>query len=197
VEVFGFLTALQTSEETNMPATETTVIDKTTDPGVLQLAAKKRNAIVVANLTMAFTTDGAMALLYKSKTAACPNRFALLIADALKHKYQPQDTTTWVELRHWLNKVTLKKGADPASQFEQISTIKNKYNTLTRTIDREDLIAVVIDAAPQEYQSVLASKQLQLGNSVLLKHLNMAMTACCGECTLQVVVTEEKKKTTS
>jgi hypothetical protein len=73
--------------------------------------------------------------------------------------------------------VKIKKGADPATLFEQLSSIENKYNTLTRTIDQEDLIAVLIDAAPQEYQSILTDVQLGLQNSVTLEDLNKAMNA--------------------
>jgi hypothetical protein len=43
--------------ETTMPTSEATVIDTTADAGKLQEAGKKRNAIAMANLTMAFTTD--------------------------------------------------------------------------------------------------------------------------------------------
>jgi hypothetical protein len=118
-----------------------------------------------------------MALIYKSKSSDWPNGLAHKIADALKHKYQPQDTMTRVELRHQLNKVTLKKGADPATLFEQLSALENRYNTSSRTIDEDDLIAVVIDAAPQEYQSVLTDTQLRLGNRVKLEHLSKAMNA--------------------
>jgi hypothetical protein len=51
-----------------MSATESTVIDEMTDTGKLQAAAnKKRNAIAVANMTMAYTTDGTMALVYYQK----------------------------------------------------------------------------------------------------------------------------------
>jgi hypothetical protein len=42
----------------------------------------------------------------------------------------------------------MKKGDDPAMIFDQLSTIENKYNTLTRMIKKEDIIAVVLDAAP-------------------------------------------------
>jgi hypothetical protein len=81
-----------------------------------------------------------------------------MIADALRHKYQPQDTMTRVELCHQLNKVTMKKGDGPPTLLlEQIRTDKH---ALTRMIEKEDLTAVVIDAAPQEYQSVLVSEQL-------------------------------------
>jgi hypothetical protein len=59
---------------------------------------------------------------------------------------------TRVKLRHQLNKVTLKKNADPATLFEQLSAIENRrYNTSTRKIEEDDLIVVVMDTASQEY----------------------------------------------
>jgi hypothetical protein len=107
---------------------------RNTDSGKLQAAAKKCNAIAVMTVTLAFTTDGTMAWVYKSKTRDWPNGLAHMITDAsLKHKYQPQDTMSIVELRHQLfNKVMFKKDADLATLFEEISAIENKYNTLTR-----------------------------------------------------------------
>jgi hypothetical protein len=57
------------------------------------------------------------------------------------------------------------------------SLIENKYNTATRMIDQEDSIVVGIDAAPQEYQSVLIDVQLRLQNSVTLEELSKAMHA--------------------
>ena len=176
-EVFGFLAALQAGGEADMPSSEATAIDETTDPEKLQAAAMKRNAIAIANLTMAFTTDGTMALAYKAKTVDWPNGLAYMITDALKKKYQSKDTMTRVELQHQLNRVTLKKGVDPATLFEQLSAIENRYNTSRRQIEQEDLIAVVIDAAPKEYQSVLTNEQLRLGNGVTLSVLEKAMNA--------------------
>ena len=167
--VFGFLEALKPGGETALPDTESTIIDETTEDGKLQAAAKRRNAIAVANMTMAFTTDGTMALVYKSKTMAWPNGLAYKITDALKQKYQPEDTMTRVELQHQLNMVKLKKEDDPATMFEQLSAIKNRYNKSDRQIDEDDLITVVIDAAPKEYQSVLTGEQLQLKSSVTLE----------------------------
>jgi predicted metal-dependent hydrolase len=97
------------------------------------------------------------------------------IADALKKKYQPQDTMTQVKLQHQLNKVTLKKEADPATLFEQPSAIKNRDNTATRTIKQEDLIAVVINVALKQYQLVLTNEQLRLQDSLQLEDLDKAM----------------------
>jgi hypothetical protein len=87
--VFGFLAALKTGGEHTMPAADATVINKTTTGGKAEAAAKKKqNAIAAANLTVSFTTDGTMALVYKSKTANWPNRLAWKIAEALKKKYK-------------------------------------------------------------------------------------------------------------
>jgi hypothetical protein len=47
-----------------MPSSQATVIDEGTPERVKQAAAKKRNAVAMANLTMAFETDGVMALVY-------------------------------------------------------------------------------------------------------------------------------------
>jgi hypothetical protein len=55
----------------------------------------------------------------------------------------------------------LKKDTDPATLFEQLSgAIENRCNTTTRKIEEEDLITVVIDTAPQQYQLVLTNEQL-------------------------------------
>jgi hypothetical protein len=84
---------------------------------------------------------------------------------------------TRVELRHQLNKVTMKQDADPATLFEQLSAIENRYNTASRKIKEEDLIAVVIDAAPEQYQSLLTNEQLRLQNNLKLEDLSKAMNA--------------------
>ena len=64
---------------------------------------------------------------------------------------------------------------NPATIFEQLSEIKNLYNTATKKIDEEDLIAVVLDAAPKDYQSVLTGKQRCMGNLLTLDDLATAM----------------------
>lgn len=100
---------------------------------------------------------------------------AHLVVAALFKKYQPQDMITKVELRKVLNKIKMKKGKDPATLFEQISSIENKYNTPTKKIDPDDLIAVVLDSAPNEYQSMLTSEQRRLGATVTIEDLETIM----------------------
>ena len=60
--MFGFIKALRKGGETDMPESNETLLDATTELGKKQEAAKKRNVIAMANLTMAFTSEGTIAL---------------------------------------------------------------------------------------------------------------------------------------
>ena len=82
----------------------------------------------MANLSMAFTSEGTMGLVYKAMTPDWPGGLTYLVTEALNKKYRPQDTITRVELRQKLNKVAMKKNQDPATLFEQVSSIENQYN---------------------------------------------------------------------
>jgi hypothetical protein len=104
----------------------------------------------MANLMMAFTSEVTMGLVFKAKTAGWLSGLAHLVVSGLNKKYNPQDTISRVELRQRLSAIRTKKNEDPATLFKQISSIENKFNTSTRHIEEEDLIAVVLDAAPQE-----------------------------------------------
>ena len=53
----------------------------------------------------------------------------------------------------------MKGDKDPKKLFEQISAVRNIHNNLARKIYEEDLIAVVLDAAPAQYKAVLTAKQ--------------------------------------
>ena len=159
-----------------MPKDESEVIDETQEEGKKKAAAKRRNALAVANLTMAFTTEATICLVYESVTEEWPSGLAHRIVDALFKKYQPQDTMTKVELRQQLNKVSLKKTEDPAKLFEQIAAIQNRYNTATKRIDEEDLIATVLEKAPKEYQALLTGEQLRLADELTIEHLRKAMS---------------------
>lgn len=158
-----------------MPASDAEVIDLTDAQGLRQEAAKKRNEIAIANFTMAITSEGTISLVYKAATADWPDGLAHLIVVAMLQRYMPQDTVTRVELRQMLNKVSMKPNDDPRVIFEQISTIENRYTTATQTIETEDLIAVILDAAAKDYQAVLTCEQRVRGQSVTLLDLETAM----------------------
>jgi gag-polypeptide of LTR copia-type len=124
---------------------------------------------------MAFTTEGTMQLIYKAMTTKWPEGKASDIIKQLLKKYKPQDTITQVELTQKLNKITMKRNANPATLFERLSTIENQYNMPGKKIEEADLIAVVLDAAPAEYQSVLTAEQQRRGPDLSVADLEDAM----------------------
>jgi hypothetical protein len=121
--VHQFTQALKTGGETTMPTSDDVTVDATTHPQVAK--AKKRNAIAMANLTMAFTSEMTMGLVHKAQTEEWPGGLAYLVVAALKAKYMPDDVITKVELRKMLAKVKMKKDNEPSILFKQLSAIES------------------------------------------------------------------------
>jgi hypothetical protein len=69
--VYKFVEALAIGGESTLPAKELTVIDLSTSAGKEAAAAKKRNAITMPNLTMAFKSKATMRLAYKAMSSDC------------------------------------------------------------------------------------------------------------------------------
>jgi hypothetical protein len=86
-----------------------------------------------------------------------------------------EQIVTRVEQRQMLNGIAMEKGKDPSTLFEQICSVENKYNTATNRIDPDELIAVVLAAAPPEYQSVLTSEQRRRGTQFTIEDLEAVM----------------------
>jgi hypothetical protein len=179
--------ALKTGAEmTIMPARDDTVVDPTTQPDVAK--AKKRIAIAMANLTMAFTSKMIMGLVYKAQTEEWPGGLAhLVVAAWSKAKYMPDDVITKVELRQMLSKVKMKKDEEPSILFEELSAIKNRFNKPGQQIPDDDLIAAVLMAAPKEYVSILTAEQWSKGIALRLTDLESAMTQHWRQTTGDVV----------
>jgi hypothetical protein len=55
----------------NMPVSEDTFIDKRTNYGKLQEAAKQRNALAMANFTMAFSTEATIGIVASLQGYEC------------------------------------------------------------------------------------------------------------------------------
>lgn len=164
--VYGFHKALVGTEKNLLPDKEDDVVPDS-DAGKKSDAARKRNAIAVANLTMAFTTDSTMSMVYKAQTDDWPSGKAHEIVEILMKKFKPADTMSRVEMRVALTKIKMKKDDDPEVLFEQLSAVQNRYNTKTEKIEEADLIAVVLASAPKEYQSVLTNIQMIKGDAAL------------------------------
>jgi hypothetical protein len=173
--VHRFALTLKIGGEIDLPATDATAIDMSTDAGKRQAAAKRRNDVGMAHLTLAFSNEICLGIIYKAMTADWPQGLAHMVVSGLMAKYQPQDIMTGVELKQQLAAITMKVGSDPATLFEQICTIENRYNTPTRKIDQDELIATLLDRAAPEYRSLLTAVQMMKGASVKLSDFEDAM----------------------
>ena len=67
------------------------------------------NAIAIANLTTAFTSESLIGMIYQARTTKWPCGLAHMVVDALFKKYVPQDLVSKIELRRALNAVRMKK----------------------------------------------------------------------------------------
>jgi hypothetical protein len=172
--VHHFVQALAIGGEPLMPAKDTDAVDETTADGKLIMKAKERNARAMANLTLALN-EVTMGIVYEAMTDAYIGGLAHLVIKGLFKKYQPQDIMSKVELRTMLNNIKMKPHEDPAKLFNQISSLKQKYNTSTKKIDDEDLIAVVLSQAPPSYQALLTSEQRVKGNNLTVADLEETM----------------------
>ena len=170
-----FSQAIQRAADPNLPATEGAAIDTTTAAGKAQAVALERNMLAIASLTMAFQTEGLINLMLKAETTDWPSGRAHLVVDALFMKYRPVDTISRVEMRTRLNNVSMKNNQDPKVLFDQLASIENAYNTTTRQIDQDDLIAVVLEKAPKDYKSILTAEQRKQGVNLTLLDLESAM----------------------
>ncbi len=110
-------------------------MDETDADGKKKALSKRRYNIAMANFAMAFTSQGLMGLVYKAQSKEWPAGKASLVVKALMAKYMPTDGISHLELRQMLASVTMRDTDDPATLFEQVSAIENKYNTVTSRID--------------------------------------------------------------
>jgi hypothetical protein len=193
--VHQFTQALKTGGEATMPVSDDVTVDATTHPQVAK--AKKRNAIAMSNLTMAFTSKMTMGLVYKAQTEEWPGGLAYLVVEALKAKYISDDVITKVELRQMLGKVKMKKDDEPSILFEQLSAIiENRFNKPGQQILDDDLIAAVLTAAPKEYGSILTAEQQSKGMALGFTDLESARTQYWRQTTGTLSAAEEGNEVT-
>jgi len=170
----GFDKALL-ERETSLPATQREVIDVTTDAGKAAAAAKQRNSLAMAYLLNALKTQADISMAYDAMDADWPGGLAHKVVKNLEAVYRPKDTVTEVEVYTKLLGVKMKENENPKTLFEQIAAIQNWYNTGSKVLPKEQLIAVVLKAAPKKYMSVLTSEQAAKGSNLTLTDLRAVM----------------------
>jgi hypothetical protein len=174
--VHRFVLALSDKDKADLPDKEEEVLlDENDVEGKKKIAARKIDAVVMANYSMAFSCESNLGMIFKSITPNWPTGKASIVTTLLKAKHMPNDTMTQVEVRQEMNKIKMKKNDDPATLFEQISSVTNRYQSSTSAINEEDMIAVILDAAPAEYQAVLTSEQRVKGVALKQADLEEAM----------------------
>ena len=83
--------------EDDLPASESTAIDESTADGKKALAAKRCNAVAIANLSMVLASETLMRLIYRAQTTEWPGGLASTVVEGLFQKFRPIDTMTLVE----------------------------------------------------------------------------------------------------
>ena len=168
----GFEQALL-GRETDLPAMQKTTLDPAKDKEKIE--AKQRNSLAMAYLLSALKTQADISMAYDAMDTDWPGGLACKVVENLESVYRPKDTITEVEVYTKLLGVKMKKNEDPKTLFEQIAAIQNWYNTGNKVLPKEQLIAVVIKAAPKEYMSVITSEQHAKGSSLTLTNLRVVM----------------------
>ena len=64
--VYGYAAALKIGGKDDLPSTDDEELDETIPAEKKKIAVCCQNAVAMANLTMAFTTEGAILLMYKA-----------------------------------------------------------------------------------------------------------------------------------
>jgi hypothetical protein len=171
--VHGFETTF--SKESALPEREDNELDESGREGKMGIMAKRRNAIAMVCFTMAFLREGMLMILYQAVTPEWPSGLAYRVIEILIRKFGPVDMISKIELRTELNNISMKKKDKLSDLFEKIASVKNRFNCGNSMISDDELMAVVIGAAPVEYQGSLLNEQLNKGNRVKLDDLREVM----------------------
>ena len=165
--------------DADLPATQADLdaLDPKSNADKPGIRAGLRNDTAVAQLTMAFQTAGLLDKVNQAKTTDRSDGLATSIVARLKRDYQPIDRISRVKMRRKLNVVRMKNDDDPKVIFEQISTIRNHYAGSGVVVKDEDLMASVMEKAPEKYASVLAVEERVKGDTLTLDDLEQAMTS--------------------
>jgi predicted Zn-ribbon and HTH transcriptional regulator len=141
-----------------------------------QRQAIKKNEIAMASFSMAFITDKAMNIVFLASTEGWEEGEAHLVVKELMKRYRPIDTVSRVEMRQQLAKIQFKKGMDPALIFEQLTSIQNQYLGPGKRLDKDELIALILDIATDEYKATLTVERKMKGEKLTVEDLELAMT---------------------
>ena len=140
-----------------------------------QQTAIKKNEIAMASFSIAFMTEKAMNIVYASCNKNWPEGEAYLVVRELMKRYQPLDTVSKIEMRQRLSRIKLKRGMDPSILFETLTSIQNQFLGPGKHLPAEEIIAIVLDVATEEYRPCLTVEQKLKGDKLTVEDLERAM----------------------
>jgi len=169
----GVIEAIGTTRPVNLPTTEDEVIDLSKKDGKLQNQARKANATAMVSLTLAFTKNSLLGMIYSAESVEYPNGEAWKVVSKLMKKCKPDNFMASVELEEELAALSMGRKDDPEELFEEISILKNKYSRVN--IEEVKLMATVISKAPSEYASTIQNERRRLGTKFDMETLEEVM----------------------
>ncbi|CAJ1934665.1 unnamed protein product [Cylindrotheca closterium] len=172
--IAGFAIAIQRTRDPDLPPKDDEVLADDAD-GKKMKKSRDANSLAMATLTMAFTSASMMGMIADAVMADWLSGLAYKVIDTLLKRYRPSDVMSKVKMRREMDRVNMKKDDDPNRLFEQISQIENKY--VTQKLSLEDLLAIVLDAAPIEYGATITAETRNKGNALTLEDIREAMHA--------------------
>jgi tRNA U34 5-carboxymethylaminomethyl modifying GTPase MnmE/TrmE len=180
-----------------LPNKEDDALDATTE--AVAIKARKANSLLMAYLMNAFKKNSDTKIVMNACNNHWPSGKAVDVFDKLNQKYNPKDLQTDLELERKLQKISMKKGDDPDTLFEQIDDIATWYDTNTKKIEESKKLSVIISKAHEDYQSILATTATTKGNALTLNDLQLVMKTFIASQTASAVpvpvVLADKTKT--
>lgn len=171
--VKGCAEALDLSFKAVLPASDSEILDLSTDDGKAKKKAKTQNALAESYLRLALDSPKLLKMIEASKSADWPCGLACDLVERLRKKYKPDDVTALAEMTTKLSKLKLSKKQDPEDLEDAIAAIENEYRC---TIDEKTRRAFVVKAGGTFYSDVIRSETLRKGVHTTAEDLVEAMS---------------------
>ena len=134
----------------------------------VQKKALMRNKLAFGCLGHALSSDQMLQLLISGHTKEFLQVLAWKVVHELHKQFQPMDVVSKIKMHKMLN-VTMKG----KKTLEQLGSIENHS---CATTDEDEKMAVVMAAAPQDFQMILVTKQWTKGAGFTLDDIENAMS---------------------
>ena len=95
-----------------------------------------------------------------------------------------------------LNQISMSRKEDPVTLFKQLSKIENQFSM---TVNKADTNAIVMGAAPDEYQAILNAEQRAKGDDIILQDsaetMDQQWRILYGQCKMKLITGDDGNDT--